>query len=113
MPRQLRGQIRELEEHQKRRAKRGQVDAIDRILTDSVSLLRDLLMLQLQLPVELVNEHRRHELEAATNSRSSDDVLTSIDAVSKARARLAANVPVALVLEAFLISWTPKQQGAS
>ncbi|MBF4458412.1 DNA polymerase III subunit delta' [Pseudoclavibacter sp. RFBJ3] len=113
VPRQLRGQIRELEEHQKRRAKRGQVDAIDRILTDSVSLLRDLLMLQLELPVELVNEHRRSELEAATGSRSSDDVLTSIDAVSKARARLAANVPVALVLEAFLISWTQKQQGAS
>ncbi|MGO2110310.1 MAG: DNA polymerase III subunit delta', partial [Pseudoclavibacter sp.] len=70
VPRQLRGAIRDLEEHQKRRAKRSQVDGIDRILTDLQSLVRDVVTVQLELGAELVNERRRDEVESAARATS-------------------------------------------
>lgn len=103
VPRQLRGIVRDLEDHQKRRAKRAQVDAVDRILTDLQSLLRDLLMVQLGADVELVNERRREEIESAARVSTSDATLASLDAIATTRARIGANVPPVLALEAFLI----------
>src|SRR5690606_1512578 len=44
IPPSMRGQMRALEEDQKRRAKRSVVDGIDRILTDMLSLYRDVLI---------------------------------------------------------------------
>jgi len=103
VPRQMRGIIRDLEEHQKRRARRGQIDAVDRILSDAASLLRDLLVVQLGMPARLVNEERRAELETAAADRTPEATLRAMDAIATTRTRLGANVPPALALEALLI----------
>src|SRR5690606_11375776 len=44
IPPQMRAQMRALEEDQKQRAKRGVRDGVDRILTDLLSLYRDVVM---------------------------------------------------------------------
>ncbi|CAG7844710.1 DNA polymerase III subunit gamma/tau [Pseudoclavibacter triregionum] len=103
VPRQLRAQVKDLEDHQKRRAKRAHVDGVDRILTDVQSLLRDLLTVQLRMDAPLVNEERRAELESAAGRTSAESTLTSMDAIATTRARLGANVPPALALEALAI----------
>ena len=101
VPRQLRGAVRELEEHQKRRAKRAQIDGVDRILTDLQSLWRDVLMTALEAPVPLVNEEMREEIRG--RARDPRGALRAMDRIAAARARLAANVPPVLALEAMLI----------
>lgn len=103
VPRQLRGAIRDLEDHQKRRAKRAQVDGVDRILTDLQSLVRDVLVVRLGLGAELVNERRRPEIEAAASRLGADGALRAMEAIRVARSRIAANVPPVLALEALLI----------
>lgn len=108
VPRQLRGAIRDLEEHQKRRAKRAQIDGVDRILTDLQSLVRDVLTVQLQLGAELVNERRRAEIESAAQRMPAEHALRSMDAISRARARISANVPTVLALEELLIAMTAR-----
>lgn len=104
VPRQLRGTIRELEDHQKRRAKRAQVDGIDRILTDLQSIVRDVITVQLQLGAELVNERRRAEIESAAAGASPEHTLRTMDHIREARTRIGANVPPVLAMEALLIS---------
>ena len=101
MPRQLRGAVRELEEHQKRRAKRALIDGVDRILTDLQSLWRNVLMTALEAPVPLVNEEMREEIRG--RARDPRGALRAMDRIAAARARLAANVPPVLALEAMLI----------
>lgn len=103
IPRQLRGVFRELETHQKRRAKRATLDGVDRILTDAASLWRDVLVTSLGAPVQLVNERRRPEIEAVAASSSAAHILASIEAITTTRQRLVANVPPALALEELLV----------
>ena len=55
IPPALRGQLKSLEEDQKRRATRSLRDGIDRIMVDLLSLYRDILLLQLGVEVELIN----------------------------------------------------------
>ena len=64
VPPALRGQLRQLEEDQKRRATRSLRDGIDRILVDLQSLYRDVMMLQLGSASELVNLELLERLEA-------------------------------------------------
>ena len=111
VPRQLRGVIRDLEDHQKRRAKRAQVDGVDRILTDVQSLVRDVLTVQLQLGAALVNTRLRDEIDSAARRTSPRHTLASMDAIRTARARIAANVPTVLALEAMLIALLPFTEG--
>lgn len=111
VPRQLRAQVKDLEEHQKRRAKRAQVDGVDRILTDIQSLARDLLTVQLGMDAPLVNEELRPALESAARRTSPEHALTSMDAIATARSRLAANVPPALALEALAIALANRSEG--
>ena len=105
VPRQLRGMFKELEDHQKKRARRATLDGVDRILTDAQSLWRDVLMLELQAPVRLVNETRRAEIEQAAGAGDPQRALDSIGAITTTRQRLAANVPPALALEELLIGF--------
>lgn len=108
VPRQMRSLVRDLEEHQKRRAKRAHLDGVDRILTDLQSLLRDLLTVQLGMGAPLVNAEREDELNSVARGRSPESTLASIDAIATARARLAANVPPALALEALALDLMPR-----
>ena len=70
----MRSQVKQLEDDQKRRAKRSVTDSLDRTLTDLLSFYRDVLIIQLGNAVELVNVELRSELEdfAATVHRRSD-----------------------------------------
>ncbi|HEU4667653.1 MAG TPA: DNA polymerase III subunit delta', partial [Arthrobacter sp.] len=55
LPPAMRSQLKQLEEDQKRRAKRSITDSLDRTLTDLLSFYRDVLIIQLGNAVELVN----------------------------------------------------------
>ncbi|MEV8214401.1 DNA polymerase III subunit delta' [Leifsonia sp. NPDC077715] len=102
IPPALRGQLRQLEEDQKRRATRSLRDGIDRILVDLLSLYRDVMMLQLGSDSELVNRELRRELDALSTHTTPAATLAAMDAVTTARERIDGNVAPALALEAML-----------
>ncbi len=104
VPMQLRTQLRQLEEDQKRRATRSLRDGIDRILTDLLSLYRDILMLQLDAVVDLVNAELTDRLRAVAGASTPAQTLGTMDAVQTARERIDGNVAPALALEAMLVS---------
>jgi len=103
VPLQLRGQLRQLEEDQKRRATRSLRDGIDRILTDLLSLYRDILVVQLGAGAELVNLELGERLRASARSSSAAKTLATMDAIQEARERIDGNVAPALALEAMLV----------
>lgn len=103
VPAAMRAHVRSLEEDQKRRATRSLRDAVDRVLVDVMSVLRDVLMIQVEAGVGLINA--RHQGAIAENAQNSSPSLTieSLDAIDEARGRMARNSPPLLVLEALLI----------
>ncbi|MDY6055183.1 DNA polymerase III subunit delta' [Micrococcus sp.] len=113
VPPKLRQQVKRLEEDQARRRKRSTRDALDRAMVDLIGLFRDVLRVQLGAEGELVNEHRRAEVEryAAGPAGTSAEVVTRIDAVTTARERLAGNVPEQLAVEALMLALIPRRRG--
>ena len=109
VPPKLRQQVKRLEEDQARRRKRVTRDALDRSMLDLIALFRDVLRVQLGAPGDLVNEHRRAEVEryAAGAAGSPAEVVARIDAIGTARKRLAQNVPEQLALEAMMLALLP------
>ena len=105
VPSQLRGELRRLEEDQKRRATRALRDGVDRILVDLLSVQRDLLMLRLGVPAELVNTAIEPALRAAADAGTPADAAAALDAVALARHRIEGNVPPLLAMEAMLMSF--------
>lgn len=104
IPVSLRSQVKALEEDQKRRATRSLRDAVDRILVDVLSVLRDVLMIQVGAGVDLVNQNHRQAIEDRAHATSPELTLQAIDAVYQARARMAQNSPPLMILEALLIT---------
>lgn len=104
IPPALRGQLKALEEDQKRRATRSLRDGIDRIMVDLLSLYRDILMLQLGVPIELVNAEIEGRLREAAALADAARSLATMDAIATARRRIESNVTPALALEAMLVS---------
>jgi DNA polymerase-3 subunit delta' len=104
IPPALRSQVKSLEEDQKRRATRSLRDAVDRILVDVLSILRDVVMIQVGAGVELVNQSHRAAIEERAWSTSPETTLRALDAVYQARARMAQNSPPLMILEALLIT---------
>ncbi|CAN5411360.1 DNA polymerase III subunit delta' [soil metagenome] len=104
IPPALRGQLKTLEEDQKRRATRSLRDGIDRIMVDLLSLYRDVLLLQLGVATEPINLAILDELERASRSTTAESTLATMDAIATARKRIDGNVSPALALEAMLIS---------
>jgi len=104
IPPALRGQLKALEEDQKRRATRSLRDGIDRIMVDLLSLYRDVLLLQLGAPAEPVNLGIRERLVEAAASCTAEDTLATMDAITTARQRIEGNVAPGLALEAMLVS---------
>ncbi|WP_066043446.1 DNA polymerase III subunit delta' [Herbiconiux solani] len=113
VPLALRGQMKSLEEDQKRRATRSLRDGIDRILTDLLSLFRDILIVQLGSQVELVNESISPRVREVASSNDSSSTLAAMDAIAVARRRIAANVAPALALEAMLVTVAEAARSAS
>ena len=104
IPPRLRSQLRELEDDQKRRAKRSLNDGIDRIMVDLQSLYRDILMLQLGVGDDLVNVSILPALVEASGLATAEQTLATLDAIAVARTRVAGNVAPTLALEAMLVS---------
>jgi DNA polymerase-3 subunit delta' len=104
VPPALRAQLRQLEEDQKRRATRSLRDGLDRILTDLLSLYRDVLLIQLEAGTDLVNLELADRLAAAARASTPADTLATMDAVQSARERIDGNVAPALAVEAMLVA---------
>ncbi|MHA6696129.1 DNA polymerase III subunit delta' [Homoserinimonas sp. A520] len=106
IPPRLRGQLKDLEEDQKRRATRSLRDGIDRIMVDLLSLYRDILLIQLGADIEPVNLAILPKLRDAAAHSSATQTLATMDAIVTARRRIEGNVSPVLSLEATLISAT-------
>jgi DNA polymerase-3 subunit delta' len=100
IPSNLRSEFKQLEENQKRRNTRALRDGIDRILTDTESLFRDVLSIQLESQAELINTELRSEILTRAEQSSAEDSIVVLDAISTARQRLESNVRDLLVMEA-------------
>jgi len=88
VPPALRGQLKRLEEDQKRRGKRSVTDSLDRTLTDLLSFYRDVLILQVGATGSLVNEEIRADIEAFAADGTPEQTLARIDAINLTRRRL-------------------------
>jgi DNA polymerase-3 subunit delta' len=108
VPPALRGQVKQLEEEQKRRATRAQRDVLDRAMVDLMSFYRDVLVRQIGADVPAVNAE--HEQAAADLARGStaEQTVRRLDAISEARERLAGNVAPLLAVEAMMIALRPQ-----
>lgn len=102
VPPALRAQVKQLEEDAKRRQTRLVRDVLDRYLLDAHSVLRDVLMLQLNAGRELVNPGVRQDIEATAGRGSALVTVDLLDAVQTSRRRIAGNVPPLLAVEALL-----------
>jgi DNA polymerase-3 subunit delta' len=103
IPPGLRGQVKTLEENHKRRATRSLRDGIDRVLTDTESLYRDILVLALGGGVALTNEELRPEMELWLSRHQPDHAIRVLDAIDVARHRIDRNVTPTLSLEALFV----------
>lgn len=108
IPANMRTYFRSIEEQQKRRATRSLRDGIDRILVDVMGLFRDVVRVQLGVDEHLINQENGDQVHRVASARSPEQSLGAVAAIEQARARLAANVAPALVLEAMLIQATKK-----
>lgn len=102
--------MRELEDRQRRRAKRVQRDALDRALIDLASFYRDVLVVQFaaaapRLPDgrPLVNESARADIEAVAQATTPESTLRRIDSVLACREALDANAHPLLAVEAMML----------
>lgn len=113
VPAGLRGQLKTLEDDQKRRATRSLRDGIDRILVDLQSLYRDVLLLQLGVDVELVNVAIHDRLADAATAADAPATLAMLEAISTAQRRIEGNVAPLLALEAMLVAATRTRQATA
>jgi DNA polymerase-3 subunit delta' len=105
LPPSMRSQVRQLEDDQKRRAKRSITDSLDRTLTDLLSFYRDVLIIQLGNAVELVNVELKSELEEYAAHSAPETTLARMDAINKARVRITTtNVAPLLAVESMATS---------
>ncbi len=105
LPPALRGQLKQLEDDQKRRAKRSITDSLDRTLTDLLSFYRDVLIVQMGNAVELVNVELRSEIEGFAAQSTAEVTLARMDAINKARQRITTtNVAPLLAIESMASS---------
>ena len=100
IPPQLRAQIKALEEDQKRRATRSLRDGIDRILTDLLSLYRDMLLSVLGGGLEPVNLEQRARIDQLAQQWGAIRTLAAVSSVETARDRLSRGVTPGLALDA-------------
>lgn len=110
IPVRLRSQLKDMEDDQKRRAKRSLNDGIDRILVDLTSLYRDIMMVQLGREEAVINRELLPQLRAASASSTPAATLATMDAIALARERIDGNVAPALALEAMLVSAIRRDQ---
>jgi DNA polymerase-3 subunit delta' len=104
IPPQLRSELKNLTENQKRKETRAVRDGLDRILLDLASLYRDISRVQLHASGELINERLRDAIELRARASSKEQTLKVLDEIKLARKRIEKNVRDLLVLEALATS---------
>ncbi|MDX6323746.1 MAG: polymerase subunit delta [Nocardioidaceae bacterium] len=101
--RSARAAEKDLADQQKARLRRQVLDAVDRSLTELLSVYRDVLVLQTAAGGSLVNEEQRGEVEELARRTTAEGTLRRIDAVHEAREQmLEFNVPPLLALESMM-----------
>ncbi|GAA3820520.1 DNA polymerase III subunit delta' [Nocardioides panacisoli] len=104
-PREYAPALRDLEKDQKTRAKRRQLDVVDRALMDLVSVYRDAIALSTGAGGALVNEDVRSDIEGLARASTPELNLRRIGAIFAAREQmLEFNVQPALALESMMVS---------
>jgi DNA polymerase-3 subunit delta' len=103
-PRGAAAALNDLERRQKSRATRTQRDALDRALVDLAAFYRDVLVLQLGAPVDLVNADLRQPLGRLAEASSPEATLRRIGAVLDCREAVEANVAPLLAVEAMALA---------
>ena len=98
----MRSQLRQLEEDQKRRARRIKTDTLDRFLIDIQTVFRDILTLQLGTGSPLINTHLVQELQQYAAQTTGVKTLERLDAVTLTRRRISTNASAKLVFEAMM-----------
>ncbi|MFF9147728.1 DNA polymerase III subunit delta' [Streptomyces sp. NPDC014861] len=104
MPRGTAGLMKELEEKQKRRGRRTQLDSLDVALTDLTGFYRDVLTLQLGTGSELANEDVRDAVERIAHGTTAERTLRRVEAVLACREALERNVAPLLAVEAMTMA---------
>ncbi|MFC6352302.1 DNA polymerase III subunit delta' [Rothia nasimurium] len=100
-----RAQVRQLEEDQKRRAKRIQTDTLDRFLADIQTVFRDVLTVQLSTGAEIINAHLADHIYSYAKRTSPEDTLAHLDTVATTRRRIHTNAGARLAFEAMMTSF--------
>lgn len=108
LPPAVRSQIRQLEDDQKRRAKRAVVDGLDRAMTDLLSFYRDVLASQVSAGVPVVNAAQAGDVRAVAEASDPEQTLRRMEAIATARTRLAGNVAPLLAVEAMMVALRPQ-----
>jgi DNA polymerase-3 subunit delta' len=98
------GAISDLEKRQRSRSTRTQRDALDRALVDLAAFYRDVLVMQLGAPVDLVNTDQQEVLVGLAAESTAESTLRRVEAVLAARGAIDANVAPLLAVEAMAVS---------
>lgn len=109
IPMKLRGQFKDLEADQKRRARRSVTDGVDRMFTDIGALLRDTVLVALGAGGDLINEELRADIEVLAERLEAEGVLARLDQLARAREQLFRNVGAQLVLESLMAGFVLDQ----
>ncbi|MGW4053802.1 DNA polymerase III subunit delta' [Streptomyces sp. NPDC004779] len=104
MPRGTAGMMKELEEKQKRRGRRTQLDSLDLALTDLTGFYRDVLTLQLGTGSALANEDVRDAVERIAHESTAERTLRRVEAVLACREALERNVAPLLAVESMTMA---------
>lgn len=108
VPPALRAQVRQLEEDQKRRAKRARTDVLDRAMIDLLSFYRDVLATQMGSDVDRVNIDLDEAVNQIARSTRPDQSLARIAAIEECRARLRSNAAPLLAVESLMVQLRPQ-----
>ncbi|WP_103061979.1 DNA polymerase III subunit delta' [Actinomyces qiguomingii] len=108
VPPSLRAQVRQLEEDQKRRARRARTDVLDRAMIDLLSFYRDVLAVQLGSDVEQVNIDLSEAVEQVAASTGPRQSLARIGAIEECRNRLRSNAAPLLAVESLMVQLRPQ-----
>lgn len=108
LTRQSRTLVRQLEDEQKRRARRALTDALDRALVDLLGVYRDVLMRQLGTGQELINTDLVELVDEIAQDSTPRQTMRRVASIERARRRLVANGQALLVIEAMAVSLRPQ-----
>ena len=100
-PPAVRAHLKQLDDDQKRVARRRQHDTIDAALTDLASVYRDALVLG--SGVEAVNATEAEQITQLARAFGPDELLRALETINLARQRLIANGAPLLVIEAMMV----------